>query len=154
MENEKIEVSGVGGWLILLILGLVVLSPFFGFLKLYGEIITMESQNPGLISSSVWRALKYSTWASFLFFSMLGMAAGVGLAVSKKISAVKRARILIWMCGPVGQFVTATLIPAIIVGRSNATDPGVVGALFASFIGTSIWYIYLSKSKRVKNTYF
>ncbi len=69
MNSSKDEVSGVGGWLVLLIIGLVLLAPIFGASKLYGGIMAMEAQSPNLLNSEVWHTLKLSTWLSFIFFS-------------------------------------------------------------------------------------
>ena len=51
---EQSTVSGVGGWLLLLILGLMFLGPFMGMGRINTDFIAAESQDPNLNSFAEW----------------------------------------------------------------------------------------------------
>ena len=66
---------------------------------------------------------------------------------------VRRAKAILWIAGPGFLIVQGIIIPIMIFGKTVADDPKFIGGFLASIIATSIWTAYLSKSKRVRNTY-
>lgn len=148
---------GIGGWLSLLILGMMVLGPLFGFIRINADISTVEHQYPELTSIDQWRLYKLSSWLTFLIFSGLGFYGGWRLARSTTWITVKLAIAVLWIIGPVASLVMSLALPVIIFGASEIMDPetlgGVIGTFVASIIGTTIWTAYLLRSRRVRNTY-
>jgi hypothetical protein len=143
---------GVGGWLLLLVAGLMFLGPFIGAGRINADIMSAESQYPNLLTVPAWGTFKSATWWSFLVVSCLSFYAGLGLARGRDISVVKRAKILLWVIGPLASIVMGLFIPLVVFGKIES-DPQWFGALIASVITSAIWTAYLSKSRRVKATY-
>ena len=145
---------GVGGWLLLLVVGMMVLGPLLGAGRINADIMMVEHQYPELATFDKWRTFKSVTWLVFVAVAALSFFGGWGLARGKDWSVVKRAKVILWLTGPVASLVMGVLIPIITFGESNAVDGQFVGAFIASIIAASIWTAYLTKSKRVGNTYF
>jgi hypothetical protein len=148
--------AGVGGWLLLLILGLTFLGPIVGAGRINADILSAESQYPNLKEVAAWGTYKSATWWTYLVVSCLSFYAGFGLAKGRDTSVVKRAKILLWVIGPVASLVMGLLLPMAVFGGTDASPNAIgayIGSLIASIIGAGIWTAYLSKSKRVKATY-
>jgi len=144
--------AGVGGWLLLLILGLMFLGPIMGVGRINDGFISAESQYPNLKQVAAWGTYKSATWLAYLIFCSLSFYAGLGLAEGRDTSVVKRAKILLWVIGPGASLFMGLVLPAVIFGRAES-DPGTVGAYIGAVIVAVIWTGYLSKSKRVQATY-
>lgn len=149
-------VAGVGGWLLLLILGLMFLGPIVGAGRINSDFMSAESQYPNLKQVAAWGLYKSATWWTYLAVCGLSFYAGLGLAKGRDPSVVQRAKILLWVIGPGASLFIGFILPAIVFGRAES-DPNAVGAFIGAFIasvlGAAIWTAYLSKSKRVRATY-
>jgi hypothetical protein len=153
-ENDQASKgpSGVGGWLLLLVISLTFLGPLMGFGRLYGKLMFAEDQNPSLRMLESWGTFKSATLGTFLVVAGLSFYAGLGLARGRDMAVVKRAKILLWVIGPVASVVLGLFIPFVVFGKSQL-DPQTIGGLIASAIVAAIWTAYLSMSKRVHATY-
>lgn len=155
--NQKAEPSGLGGWLILPMLGLIFLPIKLGamlattyypiFSEGYWEVLT----NPG---SEAYHAL----WAPLLIFEIVGNSGFlIGAIVLLVFFFQKHHRfptLMIWFLGLnlafVGiDFFAADLIPAV----AAAPDPESTQELIRAITGAAIWIPYFLKSVRVKNTF-
>lgn len=146
------RLAGIGGWLLLLILGLTCFAPLKGFADV-GMFITMaESRAPDLLGLQAWHTYKHVAWAILLVTAGLSMYAGVGLAMGRDMAVVKRAKILLWIVGPVAMVFAGIIVPLLVFGHSGA-DAWFFFLLIVSTLFTSIWTAYLSWSRRVKATY-
>jgi hypothetical protein len=143
---------GVGGWLLLLVAGLMVLGPLIGAGRINSDIMSTEAQYPNLKTIEAWSTFKTITWWSFLVVCCLSFYAGFGLAKGRDMSVVRRAKILLWVIGPAASLVMGIFIPLVVFGKIES-DPQLFGAFIGSIITAAIWTAYLSKSKRVKSTY-
>lgn len=150
-SKRKRGPSGIGGWLLLLIVGLMVLGPLLGLGHIYGDITLAEDQYPEIRSLPQWRSFKSGTWLSFLAIAALSIYGGWGLASGKDWSVVNRAIMVLWL-GPVGALILNLVVPFSTFGQLNDLNP-LVSSLFATIITAGIWTAYLLKSKRVRNTY-
>ncbi len=151
-STENSSLSGVGGWLLLLIIGLIFLGPLIGMGQLSSEFTLTESQYPDLKSLAKWDAYKLTIWITFGCTAGLSIYAGVGLFRGRTYKVVKRAKVIIWIMGPVASAVSNLVFPSLFFGNTEI-DSKFVGGLIASIIGTTIWTMYLNKSKRVAATY-
>lgn len=143
---------GIGGWLTFLILALVLLSPFFGAVRIGSDIASTESQYPNLLTFAAWGTYKSAIWSSYLIGSGLSFYAGLGLFASRKATVVTRAKVILWIIGPAATVINLLLIPLAIFGKLQS-DPRLFGALLGSIFFTTLWTAYLSKSRRIKATY-
>jgi len=158
MERGKVGLtamgpSGVGGWLLLLVVGLLVLGPLFGVIGISREFVTEERHYPTLKYLQVWANFKTGIWWTFLAAAVLSFYGGWGLARGKDWSVVKRAKLVLWLSWPVAALFMGVIVPIATLGKPCAADSPIWGGLIASIISARIWTAYLSKSKRVHNTY-
>ena len=152
-NNAKKGPTGLGGWLMLLVMGMIVLGPLMGAGRLHSDFVTAELQYPNVSTMDVWKTFKSAVWWTFLVSAAISFYGGFNLANGRDFKVVRQAKIILWLTGPVASIVMAVLIPFIIFGKAEPSDPKFVGGLMASLVAASIWTAYLSKSKRVRNTY-
>lgn len=145
-SERKKRPSGFGGWLALLIVGMMFLGPLLGAGRINADIMTGERQYPVLISLDEWKTFKSLTWCTFLGFAALSFYGGWGLARGKDWSVVNRARTILWITGPIASIVLGVLIPMMTFGKAEGGGEVTV-ALITSVIVASIWTAYLSKIK-------
>lgn len=144
--------SGVAGWLLLLVAGLMFVGPLFGAARLNADIIAAESQYPNLVSLDKWKTFKSVTCLAYACVAALSFYAGWGLARGRDFSVVNRAKTILWMVGPTASVVMGFFIPLLVFGTVEP-DPQFIGGLIGSSLVAAIWTAYLSRSKRVQATY-
>jgi hypothetical protein len=144
---------GVGGWLLLLIVGMTILGPLLGAARINAEIWMAEEKFPTLLSVDEWITYKTANWWTFFVFAAISFWGGLGLAQRKDWSVVTRAKVVLWISGPVAVLILNAALPAIIFGELDADGESIIGALVGTVIAAATWTAYLSQSVRVKNTY-
>lgn len=144
--------SGVGGWLLLLIVGLMFLGPLMGAGRINLDLISVEGQYPNINNIPEWTTYKLATWLTFLGVCCLSFYAGLGLVKVRTTKVVTRTMVILWIIGPVASVILGVFLPILIFGETN-TDPQLIGSMIASVIAATVWTIYLFVSKRVKATY-
>lgn len=145
------SVSGVGGWLLLLIL-LFFLVPLRDHTSIYDFFKTVELQNPVLTQIPEYNTFKTLAWGSFFVSTCLCFYAGVGLVSGRNTKVVKRAMLTLWIIGPIAGLFMEVILPVFAFGKTEI-DPQFVGRITASTVLAAIWTAYLYKSKRVRATY-
>ena len=151
-SGETVGPSGVGGWLLLLVAGLMILGPLLGAARLNGDIISTESQYPNLLTLDKWKTFKSATWLTYACVAAISFYGGWGLARGRDFSVVSRAKVVLWIVGPGAALIMGLLLPLLIFG-SLQPDPQFIGGFIASVVVAAIWTAYLSRSKRVRATY-
>lgn len=151
-KNGEGGACGVGGWLLLLVCGLLFLGPLIGAGRINADFIAAEGQFPNLLTVQEWATFKKATWWTFLVVCCLSIYAGYGLLKRRERSAVTQAKAMLWIIGPVANMFMGVVLPGFIFGRFEV-DAQVIGALLASAAVSLIWTLYLIKSERVKSTY-
>jgi hypothetical protein len=63
--------TGIGGWLMLLVVGMMVLGPLINGGCIGSEIMEIESRYPRITFLGKWGAFKSATWWTFLAFTAL-----------------------------------------------------------------------------------
>ncbi len=144
---------GVGGWLLLLVIGMMILAPILGAGRIGTNIMLTEEQFSGVMFSDQWQSYKSLTWLVFIVMAAISFTAGWGLARKKDWSVVNHAKAALWITGPGALILLEVIVPAKAFGEMVAVDAQLIGTLFASIIAATIWTAYLVKSKRVRNTY-
>lgn len=153
MSNRNDGPHGVGGWLALLVAGMLVLGPLLGIGRTYGEFASAERQYPALAQVAEWSSFKTVEWVALLIFCAISIYGGLGLATKRTPDAVSRAKLVLWFNYPISIVVTAMIIPATMIPDSGKETAMVIPSLLASLIAVAIWTAYLNRSKRVRNTY-
>jgi len=143
---------GVDGWLALLVVNLLAGGPMIGAAKLYEALVVAERGYPDLVFLPAWATYKTLSWITFVLVAAIGFYGGVGLGRGKRWAVVRRAKVVLWLIGPVTVLVMNVLLPAIAFGGFSFGG-AVVGPFLFSCAIAGLWTAYLAKSKRVRNTY-
>lgn len=154
-KSEQPE--GIGGWLILVVLGLVI-SPIRITMTLFNDVLP-------IFTSSAWQSLTtsgsplyHSLWAPLIWLEVVGNVGAVALGLvtlvllfrkSKKTPAWAIAW-LVWAAFFVtADYCLANLIPAV----ASQSDHKSLKEMSRSITSALIWIPYFKVSKRVKNTF-
>ena len=152
-RRTMIKPYGVGGLLALLVIGMIIIGPIWGAESIYSTITMIERHNPRIVSLPQWTTYKSVTWGSFLVVIALNFYGGVGLVCGRNRSVVTRAKMILWITGPLASIIYVVIIPFIVFGKTPVIDSKIIGGVIFSFIFAGFWTIYLSVSRRVRNTY-
>ncbi len=144
--------SGVGGWLGLLTAVLLVMGPLAGATQMLVGIPAAESENPALSTMPAWTFFKSVMWSAHLIIAAISVYAGWGLARGTSWRVVRRAKVALWVVGPVAIIVLGAVVPLVTLGHIEAAT-GLLPELVRSSMIALVWTLYLSKSKRVRATY-
>jgi hypothetical protein len=152
-ESRSSSPSGIGGWLLLLILGMMVFGPALGAARIAGALMSAELDYPAVLTVKEWATYKTTTWSVFCAIALASCYGGWGLAFRREWSAVTRAKLMLWVAGPLGSLILGIAVPTIVFSDASTIDPSFLGTFIGSVIAASLWTAYLRYSKRVRNTY-
>ena len=127
--------SGVSGWLLVLIVIMVLVSPIF--------VLMTASEYAKLAGTPALAVSLFGVWLFYTLRAFAYVAAGACLYFLKAPPSPKVAILVLWLAGPISVLawhVFAVHIP-LILPVAKACAPAV------------LWSAYLLLSKRVKNTY-
>ncbi len=157
-QIENGHLQGLGGWLILVIIGLII-TPIRLSLFLQSDYFPM-------FTDGTWQALTtaaspsyHALWGPLIVFEIIGNLAIITLSLvtlyfmfrkSKRTPAVAITWISVGFIVVIADFFLADLIPAI---ANMPTDFEVVKELIRSSFAVVIWIPYFLFSKRVKATF-
>ena len=148
---------GVGGWLLLLVLGFTFFGPLNSVAVSYTNISASEENYPALLSNESWRSFRALGWISIAVFCVYSIVVGFRLAILRTPEVVGQAKLALWMIGPFAVLVLNFFWPAVALDSAvqyPIHGPGfAIGQLIGGSFMALIWTLYLSKSKRVKDTY-
>ena len=150
--------AGVGGWLALLIVGLIGLRPLLGAGLIIADHTAAERETPVVVGVPAWSNYKAASWSGFLATAAISIYAGWGLLKGRNRSVVRRAIGALWVAGPVGQVLVMIVVPLLTLGAFENSDisrfiRASAWPLIRSTIVASVWTAYLMKSGRVRSTY-
>jgi uncharacterized membrane-anchored protein YitT (DUF2179 family) len=146
MSDEVLK--GVGGWLAILVVGLIFVVPIrelIGLVGLFGSVSSL----PG------WQLFKIWTLAMSLTVGGISIGAGVALLTRHQPSTVTFAMVALWVVGP-GGIISLLLVMGTTLGRAivDRAVPEMIGTVISVCITSVVWTAYLLRSRRVKNTYY
>jgi hypothetical protein len=146
------EKSGVGGWLLLLVLGLTFLGPLMGAGRLNADFMTAEELYPSLLEIVLWSEYKMASWLCFAIIAVLSIYAGRKLLIVRTPSVIRFSIVILWVVGPLASLINAVFLPWLYFGGFKL-DANFVGGFIGVCISSILWTAYLLKSRRVKATY-
>lgn len=156
-RSTENELYGVRGWLGLLVISMMFIGPLMSAGSIASNLGMAEYRFPHLVTSLEWGTYKTSIWGTFLFVAGLHFYGGLGLARDRRWSVVTRAKRILWVTGPLASIFMGLVLPRIIFGDGWSVTTEVIGGFTGGFIvaviWAAIWSVYLSKSRRVRNTY-
>jgi hypothetical protein len=158
METTSNEPRGIGGWLILPALGLII-TPFRMGFQFYHDLLPV-------LASETWNALTDSgsaayhpLWGPVLIFEVVANLALFAYTLwllwlfFNKSKRVPRLFIIWLALLAVTQIIDLLLTNQIPAVASQPTDPESIKDVARSIIGAAIWIPYFMKSRRVDNTF-
>lgn len=148
----KSDIQGIGGWLLLLIVGLMIIGPLFGLIKISHDIRDAVEKYPQLVGISQWQNFKLATWIIFASSAAISFVAGYRLWKIHSRKSVRFAIIANWLEGPL-QNVLYNISAVIIFDTHAGLEQMITKRVIISCIGAGTWTAYLLLSDRVKNTY-
>jgi len=155
--EEKKSPEGIGGWLVLPLLGLII-SPFRVSFSLYRDIWPV-------FSGGHWQALTTSTseayhplWAPLLVLELVGNVAIVIVGLVALWLFLRKSRLAPrWVISWLGLIFALTVTDFVLANRipivAAEKDPEAIKELARSVIAAAIWIPYFLVSKRVKATF-
>jgi len=148
------SIHGIGGWLVLLIGGMMIFGPLFQLGNISNEFRDALEKYPQLAGNSQWQNYKQVSWIIFMASASISFAAGYRLWKIHRPESVRFAIIANWLVGPL-QNALYIVFAAIIFGTRSGGDAiaQMITSVIISCISAGIWTAYLIRSVRVKNTY-
>lgn len=150
MITNQHDLRGVKGWLFLLALGFILLSPARGGIELLSGIIQTEQLYPNLINMGSWESYKNISWGVYVISSIISIYTGWSLFKAHIPNTVRLATIALWVCGPLATLVLMN-VAYLISGTAGMLS--LLPDLAGNTTYAVIWTMYLRWSKRVENTY-
>ena len=145
--------TGVGGWLLLLVIGMMGLGQLIRAVFLFGGFGVSELRNPSLANVDKWESYKTVMVSTFLIFAAIQFYGGFVLATKRERLVVNRVKFILWLIGPGYVLMLQVLVPIIVLGEFNGMVGQTIGSILGASLGAFAWSSYLAKSKRVQNTY-
>jgi hypothetical protein len=155
--KEKAAPSGLGGWLVIPMLGLIILPLKLGFI-----LVTVHVP---IFTEGYWEVLTtpgeeayHALWGPLLIFETVGNAIFLAAAIILLVLFFQKHHqfpkwMIIFLAANLAfiaiDFFVADLIPVI----AENPDPESLKELVRSAVGAAIWIPYFLKSTRVKNTF-
>ena len=144
------ELKGVGGWLLLLILGLTVFNPLLT-LSEFGQMQAELANAPNLKDLPEWQQLQKAVYTSAAVDTLIRIAAGLMLAFHHKPISPKIAVATLWLSSTLAFVILYMMLPAELASDVIAElPPDIIKVLLSAIV----WSLYLRRSTRVWNTYF
>lgn len=158
METAQNKPKGLGGWLVLLALGLVV-TPFRMGFQFYRDMLPALAPETWNALTNSGSAAYHPFWGPLIIFEVVANLALFVFTLwliwlffnkSKRVPKL----IIIWLVLLAAMqtidLLFANQIPAV---AAQPTDPESIKDLIRPVVSAAIWIPYFLKSKRVKNTF-
>ena len=147
-------ITGVGGWLALLIFLLMIYIPLIGLGGMQSTLSAALEQHPQLASSPEWQSYRKISWLMFWGLAALSFSAGYKLWKYHCPDSVRFAIISLWIILPLGNVLSAVLDVYLFGTRiAGQFIAATFWGLFFNCLLVGLWSTYLIKSVRVNNTY-
>ncbi len=155
--RRQVGPAGIGGWLILVIIGLI-----FNPIRL---LLFVVQTYPPVFTTGAWEALTTpgsehydALWAPLLIFEMAGNALFIIAAITLLVLLLRRSR---WFPRAYIVVAFANLVfilfdawfGSLVILDEPMFDPATLRELFRSLVAVFIWVPYMRLSQRVKNTF-
>jgi hypothetical protein len=150
MDDKTKGLKGVGGWLLLLILILIVLRPIWTAFRNVQKWEGLKQTAGEYATTAEYGSLHAVSWTGYAVSTIIGIAAGLMLWKRHRPSTVKIAIGAFWLTGP-GIGLIIYLAGLYAVGEPAAFSD--LKFLLVPVVSAALWTAYLLKSKRVRNTY-
>lgn len=154
MKVAKNPSKGVGGFLALLVAGLIFLGPLLGSMMTYAEISRTEESFPQLIDDARWTKMNVIVWTFQLLQIALTVSAGLLLLNRFRPSSVRFTIFVLWFGGAGLTLIAVYFISQVTGSEASANGAEIGRSLGQGIFNATLWTAYLLFSKRVKATYY
>lgn len=146
---------GVGGWLWLPIIGLLVVGPLAGISQTAQAISEAEYLYPSILEAPEWANYKTASWLIIAAACVLSVSAGYRLLRDFRPQTVTFAIWALWLRGLGTSLLDAISTQAFLDVSifDYYGDPQTLRAVFGAIIAATVWTLYFKWSRRVRNTY-
>ena len=154
--NSTSDKSGIGGWLRFLILSLLLFGPIVAILRQGGRTIILETHYPEFIEYGPWIDFKIWAWIIMAGELILLFYAAKMLLTNRSFFAIREAIVCLWAAGPIGYILINFVALPACMGEDffyRAANELAAELIGGYIVNSTIWTLYLLKSKRVKATY-
>jgi len=144
------QYSGVKGWLVFFCISLTILNPLFTLANLsngYSAVSEVADRLPGLMTATVVDSVLS------LVIMALGIFAGVSLWAVKP-NAVQVAKLYLVVLAVYSVLEVPLYMAALPSSATDAFTAKCTMSVLRTLFYVGLWFAYLTKSKRVKATYF
>ena len=157
MSTVDEELRGLGGWLILVAIGLCI-SPIRLAVTMMNDLLPIFSEGYWEILTTPGSEVYHRLWGPLIIFEIIGNAFFIIFNIilillfftkSYRFLTLTIAFLSLNFLFLIGDFFLADLIPAV----ASEDDGESVKEVFKTVISAMIWIPYLLASKRVKNTF-
>jgi len=144
---------GVGGWLLVLVVAMMLVTPLLGAAYSVGCLMKVREQYASLTALGVWPSFDRAYWSTFALAAVLLAWGGFGLARRRDWAAVERAKMILWIGWPIGIWIQGIVIPLFAFGRADPIHSLFIVPFVLSLLCAGGWSAYLARSRRVRATY-
>ncbi len=149
--------TGVGGWLVLVAIGLV-LAPFRILFQLAQDILPVFTNGAWEILTDPASASFHPLWAPLIVFELVGSVVFVAASIAALVLFARRSplfpRAMVWYYLSNLGFIAADFFALDLIPAVAGTQDSVASQdLLRSMLATAIWVPYMYRSRRVKNTF-
>lgn len=157
MNKEDEMYRGIGGWLILPTIGLII-APIRLSLFVFKDLLPIFTQGYWSVLTTPGSEVYHHLWAPLLIFEAVGNIGFIIFAIIVMVYLFTKSRLLprmiiafmiLNLLFVIADFFLANMIPAVAEQRDIAD----LKELVRTFIGTVIWVPYFLFSKRVQQTF-
>ncbi len=151
IEKEKAAVAGVNGWLLLFCISLLIVNPLFaisGGISDYKDLLQYVSVIPGVVPFLISTTIIRTAMAMFSIYAGYSL-----LKISHNTIRISKMCLLSLLISSILiNFSPSIFLP---LPSEDISEMNMAALKYSlrSFVYFIIWYLYLVKSKRVKNTY-
>ena len=149
MEKLDEDIRGIGGWLLVFVILLMLVGPALAGLSIIAELQAAAVDEPEWATTIDYEDALIGAWFVWGFTTLLAMIAGLLLIFRRKPSSVWTTISILWIIGPTLNLLL--LLDSYSVGESITAESWV--GMVRSLIPAGIWTAYLLLSDRVANTY-
>ena len=146
------EAAGIHGWIALLVLSFLLLHPLIR-LSTFGELQNLQKINDPMTRLPGWFVYEILVSAVTVASTALSIYAGWGLWKRRTTTVVLRAKIILWLSGPLTTILNQFVLPTLAL-QNSAADTGSVDGVLRSLIWAGGWTAYLYKSRLIREMYW
>lgn len=145
------DLRSVGGWLMAMVIVLMYLGPLLGVIRTFSTFVQLERQ--GINHAPGFTEFQFFSWSFVLAAAALQVRAGWLLKNQLVPKTIPQVKFLIWLSAVGGSAILGLALPAMCFGvNGDDAARGLISVAMSATVA-GVYTMYLSKSRRVQDTY-